>query len=104
MKTAHIFISGFVQGVGFRYFIKKNARDLGLNGWVRNAPDGKVEAIFQCFAFDKTQGKISDQEVKEKIEKMISICKKGPFLAEVENIDVQWEDSENKFEGFEIVI
>ena len=90
MKTARVFISGFVQGVGFRYFVKKNAQDLGLTGWVRNTPDGRVEAIFQ--------GR------KEDIEKLISLCRKGPFLSEVKNVEVKWEEAGDKFESFEIII
>lgn len=60
----------------------------GLSGWVKNLPDGRVEAIFVGS--------------KEKIEEMISLCKKGPFLAEVENVEVFWEEQEEKLEGFEI--
>ena len=90
MKVAHIFISGFVQGIGFRQFILRQAQDLPLTGWVRNIPDGRVEAIFQG--------------EKEKIEESISLCRKGPFLAEVENVEVKWEDREESFESFEIVM
>lgn len=85
--VAHIFISGFVQAVGFRQFIKINADKLKLDGFVRNLPDGRVEAVLQ--------GRIED------IENMILLCKKGPFLAEVENVEVVWEEEE-KLEGFEI--
>lgn len=73
---AHVFVSGFVQGVGFRQFVKKTAIRLNLKGWVKNLPDGRVEAIFQ-----------GD---KNSIEKMIEECDKGPFLAEVKNIVVEW--------------
>lgn len=90
MSQAHIFISGFVQGIGFRQFIKINANKLGLKGWVRNLPDGRVEAM--------------SQGSKEKIEEMISLCQKGPFLAEVENVEARWEETKEKFEGFEIVV
>lgn len=86
--TAHIFISGFVQGVGFREFIKRSALKLGLTGWVRNLSDNRVEALFQG--------------PKEQIEKIISTCKKGPFLSEVKDIDVIWEDINENFESFEI--
>ncbi|MEK7534472.1 MAG: acylphosphatase [Patescibacteria group bacterium] len=95
MRYARIFISGFVQAVGFRQFIKINADRLKLEGWVRNLPDGQVEAVFQGS--------------KEKIKEMIVLCKKGPFLAEVESVDVVWEETKaksdlakEKFEGFEI--
>ena len=94
MKTAHIFISGFVQGVGFRQFIKNNADKLELTGFVGNLPDGRVEAVFSGS--------------KEKIEEMIKVCKKGPFLSEVENVEVIREKNPppaaELAEGFEIRI
>ena len=86
----HVFISGFVQGIGFRQFIKHNARKLSLNGWVRNIPDGKVEAVFDGDRLN--------------LQKMVDLCKKGPFLAEVENIEVEW-NSKVKLDtiGFEVI-
>jgi acylphosphatase len=81
MAQVHVFISGFVQGVSFRQFVKSNARQLGLTGWVHNTEDGGVEAVF-C----------GD---KEKIEKMIELCKKGPMLAEVKHVGFDWENPEN---------
>lgn len=94
--VAHVFISGFVQGVGFRAFIKRNALELGLTGWVKNLEDNRVEAVLQSSAS-------SGQEAKEQIEKMISICKKGPFLSEVKDVEVIWEEIDENFESFEIV-
>lgn len=88
--VARVFISGFVQGVGFRQFLKRLALKFGLTGWVRNLKDNRVEAVFQGN--------------KENIEKIISICKKGPFLSEVKNVEVIWEDINQNFEGFEIVM
>ncbi len=84
---AHIFISGMVQGVGFRFFIKTNAQKLGLTGWVKNTEDGGVEAVF-CGG-------------KENIEKMIKLCKKGPMLAEVKHVGFDWEEPET-FDEFKI--
>ncbi|MBI2430494.1 MAG: acylphosphatase [Candidatus Levybacteria bacterium] len=89
MIQAHVYISGFVQGVGYRQFVKRKAQELGLTGWVKNLPDARVEAVFQ--------GK------KEDIEKMITLCKKGPFLAEVEDIHIIWEESQEVYRDFTIV-
>jgi acylphosphatase len=87
MQQAHIFISGNVQGIGYRQFVKSNAKKLNLTGWVQNIEDGGVEAVF-C----------GD---KETIEQMIEICRKGPFLAEVKQLGFEWEEPED-FVGFMI--
>ena len=86
---AKIYISGFVQGVGFRYFVKSNARKLGLKGWVQNSPDGKVQVLAQG--------------PKEAIEKLIKFCEKGPFLSEVKTVDMSWEEEQEHFENFDTV-
>jgi len=88
MMQAHVFISGFVQGVGFRQFIRTNARKLGVTGWVRNIPGDKVEAVFQ-----------GDREM---IEQLITLCKRGPFLAEVKDVSVVWEEAGERFTAFAI--
>ena len=87
MFQAHIFISGSVQGVSFRQFIKNNAKQRDLTGWVHNTEDGGVEASF-CGE-------------KEKIEEIIELCKKGPMLAEVKHLGFDWEEPE-LFDGFGI--
>lgn len=87
MQQAHIFISGRVQGVSFRYFVKTNAQKFGLTGWVRNTEDGGVEAVFN-----------GD---KKDIEEMISLCRNGPMLAEVKQVGFEWEEAE-RFEEFTI--
>lgn len=89
MKQAHIFISGLVQGVRFRQFIKNNAQKLGVNGWARNTRDNRVEALFE--------GK------EENIKKLIEACNKGPYFAEVKNVVVEWEEGEQIFESFQIM-
>jgi acylphosphatase len=86
---ARIYVLGFVQGVGFRGFVKSNARKLNLKGWVQNTDDGRVEAI--------AQGS------KEELEKLIKLCEKGPFLAEVKSVVVEWEKEEEQFNDFEII-
>lgn len=85
MKQCHIFISGFVQGVGFRHFIKSKARELNLTGWVQNLPDGRVGAVFQGS--------------KSSIEQIIKHCRKGPFLSEVEEVQAQWSRAGSRFAG-----
>jgi len=95
MQQAHVFISGSVQGVGYRYFVRSNARKLGLTGWVRNTEDGGVEAVLQSSTS-------SDQEGKKKIEEMIELCRKGPMLSEVEHIGFEWEEREESFASFAI--
>ncbi len=75
---AHVFISGQVQGVFFRQEAKDRARTRGVGGWVRNLPDGRVEAVFEG-----TTGSV---------ESMIDWCRRGPRLARVDSIDVEWEE------------
>jgi len=87
MKRAHLFISGRVQGVFYRAFTKEVADSLGLNGWVRNLRDGRVEAVFE-----------GDEE---KISLAVKRCKEGPPYARVDNIEVIWEEPEG-LTGFEI--
>ena len=88
MKQAHLYVSGTVQGVGYRAFVRSKARKLGLTGWARNLPDGRVEALLQ--------GPTRD------IERVIRECERGPFLAVVENIDLNWEEIEESFGDFSI--
>lgn len=88
IKQARVLISGFVQGVGFRHFVRNKALESGLTGWIRNLPDGRVEAVLQGS--------------KEKIEEMIRLCRKGPFLAEVEDVVVEWQEEDKQFSDFSI--
>ena len=83
---AHIFILGFVQGVGFRAFVKSNAKKLGLTGWVKNLSDGRVEAV--------VTGK------KKLIEQLIGTIEKGSFFSEVKSVQVEWERGEEEFNEF----
>ncbi len=82
----HIIVSGFVQGVGFRKFIRYEARKLNLTGFVRNMPNETVEIV----AFGE----------KENLEKLIAKAKKGSFIAEVKNVDIEWNNSENTSDEF----
>lgn len=86
---AHIFIDGRVQGVSYRYWTRKSAERLGLMGWVKNLEDGRVEAVFEG--------------PKNKIQKMIDRCKRGPMPAGVKHIDVVWEEATGEYNEFEII-
>ncbi|MCX7965075.1 MAG: acylphosphatase [Syntrophorhabdaceae bacterium] len=89
MKRVHIFVKGIVQGVFFRHFTSLQARQLGIKGWVRNLPDGRVEIV--C------------EGDKDSLEKMIKWCRKGPEGAFVEGIDVTYEEYKNEFTDFRII-
>jgi len=84
----HIFVSGLVQRVFFRANTVETARKLGITGWVRNSPNGQVEAIFE-----------GD---RENIQKMIEWAKKGPPSAKVDGIKVDWQEYKGEFNNFEI--
>jgi len=86
---AHVYISGWVQGVFFRWNTKELANKLGLNGWVRNLADGRVEAVFEG---DKIG-----------VEQIIQWCRTGPPGASVSKIEVDWEHPRDEFKGFRIV-
>lgn len=88
MKVAHILIHGYVQGVGYRKFVRHNAEKLGLVGWVRNLPEGTVEA------------EVAGDE--NKIEKLIAACRKGPMLSEITAVDVEWEEKDFPYQEFVI--
>lgn len=87
MKQVHLLISGFVQGVGFREFVRRTARKLGVTGWTKNLQDGRVEIVGQ-----------SDRKT---LEKFIKICERGPFLSEVKDVSIEWQDVLEEFENFD---
>ncbi|MDN5328158.1 MAG: acylphosphatase [Candidatus Woesearchaeota archaeon] len=80
-------IFGYVQGVGFRWFIYKNAKELNLKGYVKNLNDGTVQAVI-CGN-------------KDNVEKLIELCYKGPSYALVNGINIEDCDNEN-FDDFRI--
>lgn len=88
MQQAHVFITGRVQGVGFRYFTRTQAQEIGVKGWVRNLNDGRVEAVF-CGS-------------SAQVEEIINRCKKGPPTGQVDHVDVEYIESGNTYKGFEI--
>jgi len=85
---AHVFVSGLVQGVSFRYYTARMAQRLGLSGWVRNLYDERVEAVFEG--------------EKEKVEEAVEYCRHGPPNARVSNIEIKWEEWTDKYRSFAI--
>jgi len=87
-SRAHVFVSGLVQGVFFRANTRDEARRMGLTGWVRNLPDGRVEVVFEGDKGD--------------VDAMIKWCREGPEAARVDHIDIQREAYKNEFMEFSI--
>jgi len=85
--SAHVFVSGRVQGVFYRSETARAAQKLGVTGWVRNLPDGRVEAMFEG--------------PQAAVESMIRWCHQGSSAAKVSNVEVNYGQSEG-LEDFEI--
>ncbi|MDJ0507691.1 MAG: acylphosphatase [Crocosphaera sp.] len=71
----HVFVTGTVQGVGYRYSTVQEAQRLGIKGWVRNLLDGRVEAIFEG--------------IEPSVEEMVQWCHQGPRNAQVTGVRVE---------------
>jgi acylphosphatase len=84
----HVWVSGHVQGVLFRSTTQEKAQELGVRGWVRNLPDGQVEAVFE-----------GD---RDPVQEMIGFCHQGPRYARVRNVEVRMEEPTGEFETFQI--
>ncbi|MBN1993070.1 MAG: acylphosphatase [Anaerolineae bacterium] len=88
VTRAHVFVSGRVQGVNFRWHTQRKAQELGLTGWVRNLWDGRVEAIFE-----------GDEKA---VKNAVSWCYDGPPSARVDNVETAYETPGGEFQGFQI--
>ena len=87
-KRVHVFVTGRVQGVGYRNFTEREAKLLGLTGFVKNLADGRVEAVAEGPA--------------EKVAALLGKLKAGPRSAQVEKLDTQDETPEGDFAQFEV--
>ena len=83
--TCHLRIFGRVQGVGFRYYMRREARRRGVSGWVRNRNDGSVEAMVQG--------------PREAVDGLVDWARKGPPSARV--TDVQVSEGSGDYRSFE---
>jgi acylphosphatase len=88
MERLHAVVRGSVQGVGFRYFIQRKARQLGLRGWVRNNDDGTVELL--------AEGSRSD------LEQLMMAAEEGPRMARVQRVEVQWSSATGGLDEFDL--
>jgi len=87
-ERLHVYIEGAVQGVGFRYATQARAQSLGLDGWVRNLPDGRVEAEFEG--------------VRPLLDRMLEWCRQGPPHAAVCRVDSSFEAGLSRHNGFRL--
>lgn len=85
---AHVYVAGKVQGVFFRATTRDTAQEHGVNGWVKNLDDGRVEAVFEGDA--------------DAVQAMINFCHDGPERARVDEVTVDWEEPE-AVDGFRII-
>ena len=87
--TVNMKITGKVQGVGFRYFVLRQAQELGITGWVSNKSNGDVEAF--------AQGEKAD------LEQFIAKVKEGPSFSRIEDVSLNWVNEADQYFGFEII-
>lgn len=88
VKQAHIHVSGRVQGVFFRANTDRQAKNLGLTGWVRNLIDGRVEVL--------AEGE------EEMVGQLIEFCRESPGSSMVDDVDVEWKDACCDYTGFTV--
>jgi len=88
LVRAHVLIAGRVQGVGFRAYMRDKARAAGVEGWVRNLADGRVEAVFEG--------------TRPAVQRLVSWCYSGPAHAEVEKVELTWQAPTRREGGFAI--
>lgn len=86
MVRAHLIIEGRVQGVSYRASTVEAARVHGVSGWVRNNPNGAVEAVLE-----------GDED---NVNRLIEWCRTGPPMARVEKINLNWEPYRDEFDDF----
>ena len=88
-KRVHVLIKGRVQGVFFRAAAQREARRLGITGWVKNRPDGGIE--------------IMAEGEEDAIRELTSWANHGPSAARVDSVDVRWRGYTGEFPEFSIV-
>ncbi|MFH1752783.1 MAG: acylphosphatase [Candidatus Omnitrophota bacterium] len=87
-KRVQVYYSGMVQGVGFRFTAERVAQGLGLGGWVRNIPDGRVELV--C------------EGEEEALSDLLKKIKAGTLKQYIQDAKISWSSATGEFEGFAI--
>ncbi|MFN8608442.1 MAG: acylphosphatase [Vulcanimicrobiota bacterium] len=87
MRTVRVWVSGHVQGVGFRWHVRQWAHRLGISGWVRNLPDGRVEL--------RAQG--------ERLAEFLQRVAQGPQGSRVSSLQDEWEEHGQPLSSFQIL-
>jgi len=87
MKRLHVFFSGYVQAVGFRYTARRIGQSLGLVGWVKNCYDGRVELVVE-----------GEEEVLKQMLNQIN----GAFEGYIRNNEIAWAEGTGEFSSFSI--
>lgn len=82
------FVEGYVQAVGFRYFVREEARPLNLTGWVRNLSDGRVELLAEG--------------TRENCEAFLKRVGQGPRMSQVSRIETHWGASTGEEQSFRV--
>jgi len=88
LASVHIIVHGRVQGVFFRAFAFRQAKELGLTGYVRNLPGGAVE--------------VQAEGERKQLEELLSELKVGPPVAKVEGVETNWSEYTGRYSGFTI--
>lgn len=88
MERLHAVVHGRVQGVGFRDSTQQEAVDLQLKGWVRNQSDGTVQVV--------AEGE------REQLDSLVEYLRRGPSVARVDSLDLDWQEATGEFSRFEI--
>ena len=87
-RRVHVWVSGMVQGVYYRASTRDRAQSLGLGGWVRNLPDGRVELVVEGPAVA--------------VSALLDFCRRGPRGAQVDRLEESEELPTGEFAGFQV--
>ncbi len=88
LQRVHVWVKGFVQGVGFRAHVQYSARQIGVTGWVRNVGYDTVEAI--------------GEGERGKLERLVEAVKQGPIGSQVDEANVEWQNATGEFQDFQM--